>query len=133
MVSPGRAQHESPENTYLANKLKYHLYYRALDEVFTFAKAYGRSKGMDVRCYVPTHSLVNYASWQIVSPEASLASLSCVDGYIAQVWTGTSREATFYNGEVRERVVRECLSRIRFYVLDDSSYRQEDVFPDRSD
>lgn len=104
MVSPGRAQHESPENTYLANKLKYHLYYRALDEVFTFAKAYGRSKGMDVRCYVPTHSLVNYASWQIVSPEASLASLSCVDGYIAQVWTGTSREATFYNGEVRERV-----------------------------
>lgn len=130
---PWRAQHESPENTYLANKLKYHLYYRALDEVFTFAKAYGRSKGMDVRCYVPTHSLVNYASWQIVSPEASLASLSCVDGYIAQVWTGTSREATFYNGEVRERVVRECLSRIRFYVLDDSSYRQEDVFPDRSD
>lgn len=58
---------------------------------------------MVVRCYVPTHSLVNYASWQIVSPEASLASLPCVDGYIAQVWTGTSREATFYNGEVRER------------------------------
>lgn len=99
-----RPQHESPENTYLANKLKYHLYYRALNEVFTFAKEYGRSKGIDVKCYVPTHSLVNYSQWQIVSPEASLASLPCVDGYIAQVWTGTSREPNFYNGKARERV-----------------------------
>lgn len=99
-----RPQHESPENTYLANKLKYHLYYRALNEVFTYAKEYGRSKGMDVKCYVPTHSLVNYSQWQIVSPEASLASLPCVDGYIAQVWTGTSREPNFYNGKARERV-----------------------------
>ena len=101
---PWRAQHESPENTYLANKLKYHLYYQALNEVFTYAKEYGKSKGMDVRCYVPTHSLVNYSSWQIVSPEASLASLPCVDGYIAQVWTGTSREETYYNGLEKERV-----------------------------
>jgi hypothetical protein len=99
-----RAQHESPENTYLANKLKYHLYYRALQEVFTYAKEYGKSKGMQVRCYVPTHSLINYSAWQIVSPEASLASMPCIDGYIAQVWTGTSREPTFYNGIRKERV-----------------------------
>lgn len=99
-----RPQHESPENTYLANKLKYHLYYNALKEVFTYAKEYGRTKGLDVKCYVPTHSLVNYAQWQIVSPEASLASLPCVDGYIAQVWTGTSREPNYYNGLRRERV-----------------------------
>lgn len=99
-----RPQHESAENTYLANKLKYHLYYRALDEVFSYAKEYGKSKGMDVRCYVPTHSLVNYSAWSIVSPEASLASLSCVDGYIAQVWTGTSRVDNYYNGVRKERV-----------------------------
>src|SRR5659263_48126 len=99
-----RPQHESPENTYLSNKLKYHLYYRALNECFSYAKEYGKSKGMNVRCYVPTHSLVNYSSWQIVSPEASLASLPCVDGYIAQVWTGTSREPTFFNGKAKERV-----------------------------
>lgn len=99
-----RPQHESPENTYLSNKLKYKLYYKALKEVFTFAKEYGKSKGMNVRCYVPTHSLVNYSQWQIVSPEASLASLPCVDGYIAQVWTGTSREPNFYNGIKKERV-----------------------------
>lgn len=99
-----RPQHESAENTYLANKLKYHLYYRALNELFTFAKEYGKSKGMDIRCYVPTHSLVNYAQWQIVSPEASLASLDCVDGYIAQVWTGTSREPNYFDGVKKERV-----------------------------
>ena len=99
-----RPQHESPENTYLSNKLKYQLYYNALNEVFTYAKEYGKSKGMNVRCYVPTHSLVNYSQWQIVSPEASLASLPCVDGYIAQVWTGTSREPNYFNGKAKERV-----------------------------
>ena len=99
-----RPQHESPENTYLANKLKYYLYYRALEDVFTYAKEYGKSKGMNVRCYVPTHSLVNYSQWMIVSPEASLASLPCVDGYIAQVWTGTSRARNFFNGVRKERV-----------------------------
>lgn len=99
-----RPQHESAENTYLSNKLKYHLYYRALEDAFTYAKKYGKTKGMDVRCYVPTHSLLNYSQWQIVSPEASLASLDCVDGYIAQVWTGTSREPNYYNGVYKERV-----------------------------
>lgn len=99
-----RPQHESAENTYLSNKLKYHLYYRALDEAFTYAKEYGKTKGMNVRCYVPTHSLLNYSQWQIVSPEASLASMKSCDGYIAQVWTGTSREPNFYNSVRRERV-----------------------------
>jgi len=99
-----RPQHESAENTYLSNKLKYHLYYRAVNECFTFAKEYGKTKGMNIRCYVPTHSLVNYSQWMIVSPEASLASLPCVDGYIAQVWTGTSREPNYYNGQAKERV-----------------------------
>jgi hypothetical protein len=102
--SPWRPQDASPENTYLSSKLKYQLYYNALKEIFTYAKEYGRSKGMNVRCYVPTHSLVNYSAWQIVSPEASLASLPCVDGYIAQVWTGTSREPTYFNGIRKERV-----------------------------
>ena len=101
---PWRPQHESPENTYLSNKLKYQLYYNAIKEVSSFAKEYGKSKGLAVKVYIPTHSLVNYSSWRIVSPEASLASLPGIDGYIAQVWTGTSREPTFYNGVRKERV-----------------------------
>jgi len=101
---PWRPQHLSPENTYLSSKLKYQLYYNAIKEVSAYAKAYGKTKGMDVKVYIPTHSLVNYSSWMIVSPEASLASLPGIDGYIAQVWTGTSREPTYFNGLQKERV-----------------------------
>ena len=54
-------------------------------------------------CYVPTHSLLNYASWGIVSPESSLARLKGCDGYIAQVWTGTAREPNIYANVKRER------------------------------
>lgn len=102
--SPWRPQHESPEATYMSSKLKYHLYYRALNEAFTYAKEYGKSLGRDIKCFVPTHSLINYTQWKIVSPEASLASLPCVDGYIAQVWTGTSRVLNYYKGVCKERV-----------------------------
>lgn len=102
--TPWRPKDESPEATYLAQKLKYHLYYRALDEAFTYAKEYGRSLGRDIKCYVPTHSLINYTKWQIVSPEASLASMESMDGYIAQVWTGTSRSPNYYRGVLKERV-----------------------------
>ncbi|MGV8878178.1 MAG: hypothetical protein ACOH2A_04015 [Sphingobacteriaceae bacterium] len=101
---PWRPQDESPESTYLSSKLKYELYYHAIKEVSTYAKEYGKSKGLMVKVYIPTHSLVNYSSWKIVSPEASLASLPSIDGYIAQVWTGTSREATYFNGVEKERV-----------------------------
>ena len=101
---PWRPQHESPENTYLSSKLKYHLYYDAIKQVSSYAKQYGKSKGKDIKVYIATHSLVNYSSWQIVSPEASLASLPGIDGYIAQVWTGTSREPTYFNGKEKERV-----------------------------
>lgn len=99
-----RAQHESPEATYLSQKLKYHLYYNAVKDCFAYVKEYSKSVGKDVKCYVPTHSLINYSAWRIVSPEASLANIEDVDGYIAQVWTGTSREPVFFNGVKKERV-----------------------------
>ena len=102
--APWQPQHESPSATWLSNKLKYHLYGRALDQVCTFAKEYGRSKGMKVKCYIPTHSLLSYTQIRMVSPEASLAQLPAVDGYIAQVWTGTARGTNFYRGRRAERV-----------------------------
>ncbi|RYE24398.1 MAG: hypothetical protein EOP42_22335, partial [Sphingobacteriaceae bacterium] len=102
--SPWRPQHESPEATYMSSKLKYQLYFNALKTVFAYVKSYSASVGKKVKCYVPTHSLINYSSWQIVSPEASLANLPDMDGYIAQVWTGTSREPVYYNGTAKERV-----------------------------
>ena len=101
---PWRPQDASAENTYLSSKLKYHLYYDAIKQVSNYAKAYAKSKGITIKVYIATHSLVNYSSWQIVSPEASLASLPGIDGYIAQVWTGTSREPTYFDGLRKERV-----------------------------
>lgn len=98
---PWMAQDKSPEATYLSSKLKYQLYFNALKEVFLYVSEYSHKK---VKCYVPTHSLLNYAAWQIVSPEASLAALPGMDGYIAQVWTGTSREPVYFNGVKKERV-----------------------------
>ena len=101
--TPWQPQDSSPENYYLSQKLKYRLNYDAIDQCFTFAKEYGRSLGRDIRCLVATHTLINYAQWHIVSPECSLASLPCLDGYIAQAWTGTSREFNYFNGIYKER------------------------------
>lgn len=102
--STWRPQHESPEATYLSSKLKYNLYYNTLKEVIQYAKSYGSSKRKNIKCYVPTHSLINYTAWGIVSPEASLASIPGMDGYIAQVWTGTARTPNYFNGVKKERV-----------------------------
>ena len=86
-----------------ASKLKYFLYRRALQQVFRHVQDFNRRTGRQVRCYVPTHSLINYAHWCIVSPQSSLALLDGCDGYIAQVWTGTARTPNHYQGRRRER------------------------------
>jgi len=86
-----------------SSNLKYFLYRRALQQVFDYVQAWNRKTGRHVRCYVPTHSLLNYSQWGIVSPESSLAMLDGCSGYIAQVWTGTSREPNTFRGEVRSR------------------------------
>jgi hypothetical protein len=95
--------HSLPDAQWRTSKLKYFLYRRALQQVFDYVQAYNQRTGRHVRCYVPTHSLLNYASWKIVSPESSLARLKGCDGYIAQVWTGTARTPNVYEGELKER------------------------------
>ena len=95
--------HASVDAQWRASKLKYYLYRRALQQVFDFVQQWNREHGRQVRCYVPTHSLINYAHWRIVSPESSLARLQGCDGYIAQVWTGTARTPNTYRGVRKER------------------------------
>ncbi|HEY9174603.1 MAG TPA: hypothetical protein VI136_20145 [Verrucomicrobiae bacterium] len=95
--------HSSVDAQWRASKLKYFLYRRALQQVFDHIQDFNQRTGRKVRCYVPTHSLLNYAHWRIVSPESSLARLNGCDGYIAQVWTGTSRTPNVYRGVARER------------------------------
>ncbi len=100
---PWIAPHSSPDAQYRASKLKYFLYRRALQQVFDFVIDYGRQIGRKIECYVPTHSMLNYAHWGIVSPEQSLVMLNGCDGYIAQVWTGTARTPNTYQGVFKER------------------------------
>jgi hypothetical protein len=94
--------HTSPDAQYRASLLKYYLYRRALKQVFDFVRDYNRQTGKQVRCYVATHTLINYSNWGIVSPESSLIDVGA-DGFIAQTWTGTARTPNFYDGKLKER------------------------------
>jgi hypothetical protein len=100
---PWQDVRSSVDAQWRASKLKYFLYRRALQQVFGYVQEFNARTGRHVRCYVPTHSLLNYAHWCIVSPESSLARLNGCDGYIAQVWTGTARTPNMYCGKLKER------------------------------
>ncbi|HEY3288756.1 MAG TPA: hypothetical protein VGK87_01380, partial [Anaerolineae bacterium] len=94
----------SPDARYRCEKLKQHLHTRALTFLFSDVKRYASEKGIsDFKCYVPTHSLLNYAHWRIVSPESKLLQIPDCDGLIGQVWTGTSRTPNIYCGIAKER------------------------------
>lgn len=101
---PWSPPHASPDAQYRASKLKAFLYTRALDRLCAEMKDYALLKyGRRLRFYVPTHSLINYTQWRIVSPESRLLELPSIDGYIAQIWTGTSRTPNVYQGVRKER------------------------------
>lgn len=100
---PWRAPDSSVDAQYKASLLKYELYFNALKEVSAHTKQRAAQLGVEIACHVPTHSLVNYAQWRIVSPESHLMHLDDMDGYIAQVWTGTARTHNVFAGVAKSR------------------------------
>lgn len=94
-----RPQHTDVDARHKAGRLKTYLYSRAIARISRELKEYAPH----LRFYVPTHSLLNYCQWKILSPEAELIGIPTVDGCIAQVWTGTSRCRNVYEGRLRER------------------------------
>jgi hypothetical protein len=101
---PWIAPHESEDAQYRASKLKAYLYTRCLDRLCSALKEYSMVRyNRPLRFFVPTHSLINYTQWRIVSPESRLLDLPSINGYIAQIWTGTSRTANVYEGKRAER------------------------------
>lgn len=101
---PWIAPHTSEDAQYRASKLKAYLYARCLDRICSALKEYSLVQyHRPLRFYVPTHSLINYTQWRIVSPESRLLDVPSVNGYIAQIWTGTSRTANVYEGVRAER------------------------------
>ncbi len=107
---PWIAPHSSVDAQYRASKLKYWLYRRALGDVFKFIRDYSKEIGREVKCYVATHSMINYASWGIISPESNLVLIDGCDGFIGQVWTGTSRTPNMYKGVTKERTFETAFS-----------------------
>lgn len=97
-----RPPNSSPDAQYRASALKYSLYRDLLGQVCDAVRQYDRLHNIVTPCYVATHSLINYAHWTVVSPESSLIDVG-VDGYIAQVWTGSARTPNVYEGKLRER------------------------------
>ncbi|MBW4082550.1 hypothetical protein [Paenibacillus sp. S150] len=96
--------HASEDAQYRASRLKAYLYTRCLDRICSALKEYSLVRYNRPLCfYVPTHSLINYTQWRIVSPESRLLDLPPINGYIAQIWTGTSRTANVYEGKRAER------------------------------
>lgn len=96
--------HTSIAIRYKASKLKAYLYARALDRISSALKEYAIvNYNRILRFYVPTHSLINYTQWKIMSPEGALIDLPTIDGYIAQIWTGTSRVENVYEGVLKQR------------------------------
>lgn len=101
---PWQPPHASCENRYKVSFLKVYLYRRLVEYVSRGLKEYAREKyGRELKFYIPTHSLVNYTQWKILSPEGTLLDIPTVDGCIAQVWTGTSRAGNVYRGRYAER------------------------------
>ena len=101
---PWQDQASSPDARYRSSKLKQWLYTRSVAYLFRELKDYAAQKGIsEFKCYVPTHSLINYAHWQIVSPESQLLTIDDFDGLIGQVWTGTARTPNVYRGVRRQR------------------------------
>lgn len=100
---PWQPPDASVDAQYRASRLKYELYFNALRDVCAYIDAQAALRGIDIETIVPTHSLINYAQWRIVSPESHLMDLPGLDGYVAQVWTGTARSANVFQGVEKSR------------------------------
>ena len=96
--------HSCADAYYKAASLKAYLYRRAIERISAELRDYALVKyGRVLRFYVPTHSLINYAQWNVMSPEGTLTDVPSLDGYKAQVWMGTCREPNVYKGIYKER------------------------------
>jgi hypothetical protein len=100
---PWQAPHSSADAYFKSSSLKYEMYTALLEDVFAHAKRFAASLGRDLKCYVDSHSTINYAQWGIVSPASNLAHLESCDGYVCQVWTGTARTPNHARGIRSER------------------------------
>ena len=98
------APHESVDARYKVSGLQAYLYRRAIDRAASESCAYALEKyGKEIKFYVPTHSLLNYTQWKVLSPEGTLTDIPSLTGIKGQVWSGTSSEPNVYRGLKKDR------------------------------
>lgn len=101
---PWQYVESSVDSIYKSSKVMAYIYTRAVDRICSSLKEYAKVKyNKDIRFYIATHSLISYTQIQMVSPESLLIDIPSIDGYIAQIWTGTSRVPNEYLGITKER------------------------------
>lgn len=99
---------EEPDSSldarYRCSALKAYLYTRLVGKLSKAVKEYSRKTYQrEISFYVATHSLINYTQWKIMSPESKLLDMEDVDGFIAQIWSGTSGTGNVYEGHYQAR------------------------------
>lgn len=101
---PWQAPHGSVDAQYRCARLKSELYAGLIDRLSREVKGYSREKyARETGFYVATHSPLNYTQWKIMSPQLKMLSMECVDGFIAQIWSGTSGTGNVYEGHYKSR------------------------------
>jgi len=102
---PWQPPHSSVDARYKAGRLKDYLLARMIKGVYASLKEYARTKyHRELFMFVASHSLLNGIHLKNIYSGSSLIDVSEVDGYIAQVWTGTARFGCVFEGIPRERV-----------------------------
>lgn len=101
---PWQPPHKDVTSYSRCAQLKTYLYARLVDYLSRELKAYAREQGYrEPGFYVAAHSLVNYTQWKIISPGSRMVDMEAVDGFIAQVWSGTSGTGNVYKGRYKSR------------------------------
>jgi len=96
--------HLNVNTQYKASKLKAFLFKRCLDFICSSLKSYAKSiYNIDLKCYIATHSLLNYSHWGIISPISMFMDVGSIDGFVARIWSGTARTPNIFKGIRKER------------------------------
>lgn len=101
---PWQAPHTSVMARRKCSALKAQLYVRLVETLSRSVKEYSRKNcGRETDFYVASHSHINYTQWKIMSPGSRMTEMENIDGFIAQVWSGTSGTGNVYRGHYKKR------------------------------
>jgi len=102
----------SMDARYEMSKLKSALWKRFFEEISTYIK----ENHPHVRCIIPIHSAINYATWHLVFAHSMLPDIKNCDGVIGQVWSDTAKSFIKYRGKYQRMVFENAYFEYSFFV-----------------